>query len=306
MKKLKSIEKLAEVFSEFELNDDQEKALDKFFEEFYSETSKRYEEQYNEKIQKLEAQLEEAGNHTTINEDMVSIEQAERAAELMMADAEKAANMMVEDAEKEFMEKGQVILEQAREDMAQEFGEKMALMLEEVHDELYEKARINFLESNEYKAFENAKNAIAPLIVNEDSSALMKELQELKAQKAHLEEENFEVQKKETIEDLIQEFSEKEQAVIRKFVEKATSEDEIYSRFNEILEHIESLRGDEEVVAEEEEEELEEEEEGEEVVTEDVVFSSSTKEEASTPVDTSYPRMNRVEESIVNRIFATR
>lgn len=298
MKKLKSLEKLASVFSEMELSDEQETALDEFFAEFYSETSKQYEEQYNEKIQTLEAQLEEKGNHTDTS-DMVSIEQAEAAAALMMEDAERAANMMVEDAEAEFIEKGQAILESARDDIAQEFGEKMAVMLEEAHEELYAKARSSFLESDEYKAFETAKAAIAPLIVTEDSSALLKELQDLKAEKAHLEEENFEVQKKEAIEDLIQEFSEKEQSVMRRFIEKAKTEDEIYSRFNEILESIESLKGDEEIVADEiDEVEVEE----EEVVTEDVVFTSTTTDD-SAPV-TSGSKLSKLEQALVNRVFA--
>lgn len=305
MKKLKSLEKLAEVFSEVELSEDQEKALDSFFEEFYSETSKQYEEQYEEKIQTLEAQLEEAGNHTVNdNEEMVSIEQAEAAAALMMEDAERAANLMVEDAEAEFMEKGQLILETARDDMAQEFGEKMAVMLEEVHSELYDKARANFLESSEYKAFENAKNAMAPLMVNEESSALLDELRELKAQKAHLEEENFEAQKKETIEDLIQEFSKKEQKFIRSFVENAKDEDEIYSLFNKSLESLEILKEDSNEEEEEEDEDLNknEEENEEEVVTEDTIFNSSTKE-TSVYSEESGPRLNKVEQAIVNRLF---
>lgn len=229
-----------------EINEDQQEALDEFFEELYTDVENKAKKEYEDKIVELEESLETSNESL---ESAITLEQAEAA---------------YAKAKEDFMEEGQKVLDTAQEDMTKEYSEKFAVVLEDVYSEIHDKVEADFLESDEYQAFEKAREALKPVIMAESDNDLVQEINKLKTEKKEILEEKEELSRKETINSLIVDFKEKEQKIISDFLENAKDEDEIYERFNTVIALLESGDEDESEEDIDDEENDEDEVEGEE------------------------------------------
>lgn len=299
-----SIEKLKEVFGDLEINDKQKEVLDTFFQEFSDEIAS----QYQSKIEELEVALEEASDETLDLEQIRDEIKAEYSEEL----------------ETEFLQKGEIILEQAREDLAQEFTDKTSVLIEEIYSTLSDKAKTEFYHSEEYNAFQKAKEAMLPFVSNEDVVSLNQKISTLRQEKEELMQENSDAKRKEIISELVQEFEGTQRDAIARFISDGTTEEDIYKRFNTILEALENAKDssqeederdegfeddedDENLDEDEDDLDEEEEDDDDDLVTEDVdiLFNSESIEgtKVKKPEYDELQDFDAVGKAIMNRVF---
>ncbi len=224
--------KISEILKDIELTDEQVKALDEFFENFTNEIRESAADELRETIK--EEVMEEVD---------VNIDDAEAAFNLFKSDCEKAFDSFEEDCEvafEMFESDAEKAFDLGMNDAKKLYTENMTRALQDVYDDIEERVKADIVESQEFKAIEQIKNAVAPLILTEDQKAIKDELEELKAEKQIIEEEKEELNREKIIETLMKDFPEQYEETVRKFIDRAKNEDEIYERFKTVVEMIDA------------------------------------------------------------------
>lgn len=287
---MKSLEKLKAVFEDIEISEDQQKALDEFFEEFYENVK-------NNVKQEVEEEFSES--QTGESEDLISKEEALEALRLQKEE-------FLEDADKAF----EKAIEDVRKEVAEEYSEKFTSALEEMYSTIYERVQTDFAVSEEGSALDSIKKTIQPLIVNESNEHLVTKIQSLESKLQELNEEKTELSRKELINSLISDIDESDKETVVEFIEGAKSEDEIYERFNTVMSLIEKQKNSKVVTSEETEEQTAEEVVNEdETVTEDqleAVFETATTDNVTNIANKKNPRLNKLESAIIDQVFNKR
>lgn len=287
---MKSLEKLKAVFEDIEISEDQQKALDEFFEEFYENVK-------NNVKQEVEEEFSES--HTAgESEDLISKEEALEALRLQKKE-------FLEDADKAF----EKAIEDVRKEVAEEYSEKFTSALEEMYSTIYERVQTDFAVSEEGSALDTIKKTIQPLIVNESNEHLVTKIQSLESKLQELNEEKTELSRKELINSLISDIDESDKETVVEFIEGAKSEDEIYERFNTVMSLIEKQKNSKVVTSEETEETAEEVVNEDETVTEDqleAVFETATTDNVTNIANKKNPRLNKLESAIIDQVFNKR
>ena len=191
------------LFENIELTDEQAAGFDQFLEEYTQNVKKKVMLNESKKFKDKEKAI---------------LEQAEKGFELFEQDCEKAFELARKDTERMYME-------------------NMVQALEECYPVLEEKAKKAWLESAEYKAFESIKNTLQP-VLNDDTKAIMEELNKLKQKEAIMESEKIKLEREKTINVLMEGIPDKYNKSVRKFISEAKNNDEIYERFQVIAETI--------------------------------------------------------------------
>jgi hypothetical protein len=287
--RLKSLEKLKNVLSDVEINEEQKLALDSFLEELYESLVDKARQEVESEIQSIdESEAREAFD--------LAMEDAERAFELFAEDAEAAFNSAMGDAEAAF--------NMLAEDLTREHAENMTRAIEDIYEDLFEKAKEEVLASPQFESLNKIKDILAPYILEESNSeSLLKENKKLKEALRFINEEKEELERDQIIESLVSELPEKEKNVIRNYIEEAKTIEDIYERYNLAISLLEAKDEDEE--DEEEDEDLEESdslEEDEDIEDEDEEVQESVFYTES--IEKQKPkRYTSIEEAIISTVF---
>lgn len=270
------LEKFKEVFSDIEINEDQAKALNSFFEEYSRSLEKKIKAKYEnafspEKNGYIKATDAEKAFELFKKESEMAFEaykaDSEKAFELYERDAEKAFELFERDAELAFeafekdteqafvlfeedakqafglfMEDSSKAFDMFNQDVITEHSEKMAQIIEDLYPTLEEKVRQDLLASDEFKIYESFKHQIKPYLINESETehSLRKQIDFLKAELESLNEEKEVSERDQTIEDLISDLPAKEMKIVKNYIEKAKNTDEIFERYNLAMELLNS------------------------------------------------------------------
>lgn len=154
--------------------------------------------------------------------------------------------------EAEFVAKGEEILKKARadwesvaevafeekaNDIKTEMAEQMSVAIESLQEELKEQVRAEFLESDEYKAFEKVKEAVAPFVEGLDAKVL-EQVEKLKQEKEELSKTVEEKLLQESIDELVEGLPEKRATVVRRFLESCKTQEEVYAEFERVMKNL--------------------------------------------------------------------
>lgn len=219
--------KIPEILSKVNLDEEQIKALDTFFKEWTEEIKT--------------AERKKAVTEAKIPEGYVKTEDAEKAFNLFKKDAEKAFDLFNEDAEKAFdlaKTEWHEEFNQILEDKQTQYTESFAKAMQDVYEEIESRVRNDFQTSEEYRAFQVVKKAVLPVILTEDQKEMLDKINDMERKEAMLAENEKELNKQNAISTLLADFPSEYVETVKKFVSKAVNEEEVYSRFNEIVELI--------------------------------------------------------------------
>lgn len=219
--------KIPEILSKVNLDEEQIKALDTFFKEWTEEIKT--------------AERKKAVTEAKIPEGYVKTKDAEKAFDLFKEDAEKAFNLFNEDAEKAFdlaKTEWHEEFNQILEDKQTQYTESFARAMQDVYEEIESRVRNDFQTSEEYRAFQVVKKAVLPVILTEDQKEMLDKINDMERKEAMLAENEKELNKQNAISTLLADFPSEYVETVKKFVSKAVNEEEVYSRFNEIVELI--------------------------------------------------------------------
>ena len=299
--KIKSIEKFKNVLDNIVVNEEQQTALHEFFSEFSNILKEKIrEEVLLENTQEPAPAMDE----TTFEEKLIEIK-------------------------KQWEEEKLSEIEKLKESIREEYGLELTNTLEELYETVEAKVKADLSKTKEFVALETIKEAILPLINNNDAQKLAKEVGELRKEKQVLESYLNETKLENIIEDLVADFEPKKADVIREFLSECTDEESIYKTFNRVVSIFETKEEEEEILEEDEdllptneEEEENEEEEAEEDEQEDdqdeeeIEISDSDDEEVdleieeeSTVVDINDKRQKKLdlftetEKNILKKVF---
>ena len=284
------LEKFKEVFSNIEINEDQAKALNNFFEEYSRSLEKKIKAKYESAFDPakngyIKASEAEKAFELFKKESEMAFEaykvDSEKAFALFERDAEKAFELFEKDAEIAFeafekdsetafelfeedaknafglfMEDSSKAFDMFNQDVITEHSEKMAQIIEDLYPTLEEKVRQDLLASDEFKIYESFKHQIKPYLINESETehSLRKQIDFLKAELESLNEEKEVSERDQTIEDLVSDLPAKEMKIVKNYIEKAKTTDEIFERYNLAMELLNS-KGTLETYAEESDDE---------------------------------------------------
>jgi len=301
---------IAEVLQDIELSDDHVKALDEFFEGHTQQIREQVTEELREEItEEVKSEVE------------ITREDAERAFELFEADCEKAFELFEKDAEKAFElfeSDAEKAFELGIEDVQKEYTENMTKALQDIYEDIEERAKSDVMESKEFKALEQVRKAIAPIVLTEDQKELLDEIEKVRAEKEALAEEKQVIERAKIIDTLMADFPEKYEEAVRKFIESAKTEDEIYERFNTMCEMIEIDPEDIQTVIDEEED-VDDEDDEDDVDDEEDVVNEDTNDDEDKEVFTEsivnvknkesktkekIPGLSQEDEDLINLAFA--
>lgn len=233
---------MLDVLKEVQLSDEQVKALDHFFIEHTENIRSEIESDFEGELSALKSEIEEL-KANPINESNETIkEEAKKELELFKENAEKAFNLLKEHSAKAF--------ELYKADLKTQYSENMVEALQKLYVELEERVKEDFKSSDEYKAFEKMMNIAKPIVLKEKEE-LFEELETLKSEKEQLTKEKEVLSKKETINSLLESFPKEHVDEVRAFLEGASTEDEIFERFQAIgktIEKVKTLKKEEPVV----------------------------------------------------------
>ena len=220
---------ISEILAGVELSEQQEKSLESFFKGYSEGLINKVRQEY----------IEGKG-------DLIERSVAEKAYTLAMSDAEKAFNMFAEDAECAFglaMKDAENAFNLAMEDqdadksvIKAKYTEAMATAMQDIYATVAERAKKDFLESADYKAFEKVKEAIIPVAISESQHASLAKLKEMENKNAMLENEKATLNREKAIASLLTDIPAQYVEAVKNFVSKATSEEEVYRHFNTIVE----------------------------------------------------------------------
>ena len=285
---MKSLTKLKNVLGEIEITEEQQSALNEFFEELSSSIEERVSSEYESELSLKDDEIEELKNRgEVVSEGMISIDEAEAAFELFKEDSERAFSKFETDAENAFelfkedaegafnklkedsetaftlfesdaekafdlfMEEAETAGELMSEDLKNIYAEKSMKAIEELYESIEGEVKSAFLESEEYRALMDIKRIATPFVLEESDDELAKKIVSLSTEKETLFEEVESLKKKEIVASLVSDFPYEEAQKIQAFIEKGKDENEIYERFSEIIEILEAKESKEEVIVEE-------------------------------------------------------
>ena len=215
---------IPEVLNSIELTDEQTQALDKFFEEYSNNLKAKYSSEVDKEA------IEKIAKDKARKALQAFAEDAEKAFELFEKDAEKAFDLFAEDADKAFT--------LFQEEKVNEYTEITAKAIQDIYEEIEAKVKDDFVYSEEYQAFKKAKEAMIPVIISEDQKEMLDKLKEIKEKEAMLEEAEKDLSRSAAINTLLKDFPEKYYETVKKFISESKDEEEVYSRFNTIVEMI--------------------------------------------------------------------
>jgi len=268
--KIKSIEKFKNVLDNIVINEEQKTALHEFFSEFSNILREKIREEVILENEKTETTVDTSEFEVLFEEKLIV-------------------------AKKQWEEEKALEINALKETLQEEYAEELTSALEELYESVEVKVKADLSKTKEFAALETIKEAILPLINNEDTQAIAKEVGELRKEKAVLESFINDTRRENIIEDLVADFSEKKAAVIKEFLAECTDEEEIYKAFNRVVsifemqeeeeveefneeDEEEDLEEDLEILGEEEENEEEEESDEEEEEEEDESFEIEDEE----------------------------
>lgn len=273
-KVMKSLTNLKKVLGEIEITEEQQSALNEFFEELLSSIEERVTSEFQSEISIKDDEIEELKSSSN-KEGLISIEEAEMAFNLFKEDSERAFNKLEEDAENAFnlfkedaegafnklkidseqafalfesdaesafdlfMEEAETAGEMMSEDLKNIYAEKSMKAIEDLYESIEGEVKSAFLESEEYRALMEIKKIATPFVLEESEDELAKKIVSLSSQKETLFEEVESLKKKEIITSLISDFPVKQARIIQEFIEKGRDENEIYERFSTVIELLE-------------------------------------------------------------------
>lgn len=292
---MKSLEKLKTALADIEINEEQQNALDEFLGELTETLDKKNQKKYQDRIQELETLVEESKG--IVPEGFIKKTDAEAAYNMFAEDAEAAFNLAMADAEKAF--------DKVQDDIINESSQVMSKTIEDLYESLYEKAKVDVLNSPQFEALNSIKGILAPHILSENSEgALVKKVRDLEEKISSISEQKESLEREGIIESLVSELPGRESKIVRKYIEEAKSIDEIYERYNLALSLLEAK---EEEVETEEVEEVETEEtvetEVEEESTEEVTEESVISEENSNVRPFRKKNYESIDEAIIDKIW---
>lgn len=213
---LKDLEK---VLGNIDLSDEQIKALDVFFEDYKNK-------------------IEENIKKTVINEEKI-----DKSKYVLKADAEKAFDKFYEEAEgafELFKKDCEKAFDLATNDLQKEYTENMTKALHELYVDIEERVKQDFFESVEFKTLEKIKEVINPILLNEEQKNILDEYKKLEEEKRAIDEEKQEIKREKIITTLMKEFPVEYAEQVKTFISGAKSNNEIYERFNVIVEMLEN------------------------------------------------------------------
>ena len=215
--------KIAEALNGIELTDEQVKALDGFFADF-AESAKA----------SAKKNLLESG-------EFVSRNQAERAFTLFENDARNAFDRFEKDAEKAFdifYEDAERAFDLGVADTQREYTENMARALKDVYDDVHDRVKKDFAESAEYRALEQVRRAMQPVLLDEGQKAMVEEIEKVRADKTRLEGEKKELERGRVVDTLMKGFPAEYEESTRTFISNGKTIDEVYERFSTMVDMI--------------------------------------------------------------------
>jgi len=228
----KTLENFKSVLANIPITEDQKNTLNEFFTEFSEKLKEKLKTQTYEE---LKIEFEDKGT-ITLNEDEI------------VAKVDEAKAVWEEEKEKEIAD--------LKEVLTNSFAEELSHSLEELYDTIEEKVKIDMSQSKEYAVLDKIKESIMEIVEETDIKKLADEIKRLKAEANTLQEFVNESTKKEVIEDLISDFSSKNQKILKSFLEDCSTEEEIYKTFSKV---VEVLQEDEEDDSEDDDSEEEDE-----------------------------------------------
>ncbi len=247
---MKSLTNLKKVLGEIEITEEQQSALNEFFEELSSSIEERVTSELQSEISIKDDEIEELKSSSN-TEGLISIEEAEMAFNLFKEDSERAFNKLEEDAENAFnlfkedaegafnklkidseqafalfesdaesafdlfMEEAETAGEMMSEDLKNVYAEKSMKAIEDLYESIEGEVKSAFLESEEYRALMEIKKIATPFVLEESDDELAKKIVSLSSQKETLFEEVESLKKKEIISSLISDFPAKQASIIQ-------------------------------------------------------------------------------------------
>jgi len=211
---------LEKILGNIEITEEQIKALDIFFEDYKT---------------KIENNVKKSITNEDKDVDLskyVLKKDAEKSFDLFYEDAEKAFDLFKKDCEKAF--------DLATNDLQKEYTENMTKALHEVYVDIEERVKHDFFESVEFKTLEKVKQVMAPILLNEEQKEMLDQWKTLEEEKKSLNEEKQEIKREKIISTLMKEFPVEYAEQVKTFISGAKSNNEIYERFNLIVEMIEN------------------------------------------------------------------
>lgn len=219
--------KIPEILNTINLDEEQIKALDTFFKDWTEDIKA--------------STKKEMISESKIPKGYIKKKDAEKAFKLYGEDAEKAFKLYEKDTEKAFdlaktdwQEEFNTILE----DKQDQYTESMAKAMQDIYEEIESKVKKDFEVSEEYKAFQKVKDAIIPVTINESQKQMLEKIQDMERKEVILEENERELSKNVAINALLKDFPQEYTETVRKFISKAENEEEVYERFNTIVEMV--------------------------------------------------------------------
>ncbi len=224
--------KIKEILEGANLNEEQVKALDGFFEDVV------------EKIRKEERSKQTSFNES--NEEMISKKVAELAFENFKKDSKVAFELFQEDAKKSyslFREDAQKAFELYAEDLQNQYSENFVKALHDVYVDVSERAKRDFMESGDAKILGDIKQIVSPIVVGSNSKQLLEEINQLKKEKEMILEESKKVSRESIIQSLVSDFPKEYAETAYEFINGAETEDQIYERFSSFCEMAKCFSG---------------------------------------------------------------
>jgi len=216
--------KVPEILNNINLDETQIAALDTFFKEWTEDIKTA-----------TKAELVAEGA------DMISRADAQKAFELYEADAEKAFALYEGDTEKafEFAKRDwQKEFDAILEEKENKYTESLTMAIQDIYEEVENKVKEDFKHSPEYQALQRVKDIMIPMVISEDQKEILAKLEQVVEKEKVLEESQKALSKDQVIATLLQDFPREYAETVKNFISKAKDEEEVYERFNTIVEMI--------------------------------------------------------------------
>jgi len=219
--------RIPEILNTINLDEEQIKALDTFFKDWTEEISTSVKKEF-------------IGEGKVPKGYMKKVD-AEKAFDLYTKDTEKAFELYREDTEKAFdiaKQDWQEEFNQILETKQGQYTESMAKAMQDIYEEIEVRVQKDFQTSEEYSAFQKVKEAIIPVTITESQKQMLDKIKGMEEKELILEQNEKELSKSVAINTLLQDFPQEYVETVRKFISKAVDEEDVYSRFNTIVEMV--------------------------------------------------------------------
>ncbi len=222
------------ILENIELTEEQIKALDKFFTEWVEKKTDEIKQQY----------LEANGDANVDMEKYILREEAEAKMKEFEEKCEKAFESFEDDCETAFElfeDHAQKAFDMGVSDLQKEYTENMTQALQEVYTEIQERVKQDFMESREFKALDQLKNAIIPLLDGEGANEeLIAKLKTLNEEKEQIKADNQKLAKDNAINLLLKDIPKEYAETVKEFISEGVDENDVIKRFNTMMEILET------------------------------------------------------------------